>query len=248
LTGDTLICRAEEWVNSWTYASAWWNVWTDRVVLSRAEPVTPPADRRRGTRAEMRTWIQDEIGAGLLRRAAIASGRLSTLLTPPLVRAMELIDSGKDEVLPSASALTFTQNVPFDAVEYAIPLGQLGEAMARIRFALGSYAREVTWPIEIRLSMGDDIPLSMAQGRMTAFVNFCSSPRHLHRSELLARFDGAFADLEARPHLGKIHFVPSRQMLLRYPDLKELKRVRETVDPTGVFSNSHVSQLLADAA
>jgi L-gulonolactone oxidase len=240
LTPDELSRRAPQMVGDWTYATAWWNLWTDKVVAQRAEPVTTGPGKIKGSRA----FIEERIAAGLLRRSAVASGVARTRFTPAIVRAIDAIGSAGQEVLPSPAVLTVAQNVRFVAAEYAIPLNDLGAAMAQIRTALAGHARQLPWPIEIRMSEGDDIPSSLAEGRRTAYLNLPVSPRYAGGSAVLEQFGGAFEELDARPHLAKIHYMSANQLYSRYPSLARLDAVRRTVDPKLTFGNDYVDQLL----
>lgn len=54
--------------------------------------------------------------------------------------------------------------------EWAVPVSTLPSALTALRTLLASHGFKAHFPIEVRFVAGDDIPLSPANGRPTAFV------------------------------------------------------------------------------
>ncbi len=133
--------------------------------------------------------------------------------------------------------------VRFYEMEYAVPLAAVPEAVRRVVALARSLPSPVTFPIEVRVSAADDIPLSTAYGRDTGWFA-C----HVYTgTPYLAYFQGVeaiAADYGGRPHWGKLHFHDHRSLAPLYPEWEQFQRVRSELDPAGTFSNSYTDRVL----
>ena len=137
--------------------------------------------------------------------------------------------------------------VRFYEMEYGVPLAAVPEAVRRIGALVRSLPSPVTFPVEVRASAADDIPLSTAYGRDTGWFAV-----HVYASTpYLAYFQGVeaiAADYGGRPHWGKLHFHDHRSLAPLYPEWDRFQRVRSELDPTGTFSNSYTDRVLGPIA
>ena len=133
--------------------------------------------------------------------------------------------------------------VRFYEMEYAVPRAALPEAVRRVGALARSLPSPVTFPIEVRVSAADDIPLSTAYGRDTGWFA-C----HVYKgTPYLAYFQGVeaiAADYGGRPHWGKLHFHDHRSLAPLYPEWDRFQRVRSELDPAGTFANSYTDRVL----
>jgi L-gulonolactone oxidase len=51
----------------------------------------------------------------------------------------------------------------------------------------------------------------------------------------------------ARPHWGKLHTLDAEILRTRYPRFDEFVRLRDELDPRGVFSNRYLDRVLGPA-
>jgi L-gulonolactone oxidase len=107
---------------------------------------------------------------------------------------------------------------------------------------LGKY-KAITWPLEFRVVAPDSSYLGMNQGRQTITLS-------LHQAAGL-EFEPFFRDVEAvarnhggRPHWGKMHFLTADQLAELYPDWQAFQKVRQQLDPTGVFQTPYLQKIL----
>ena len=80
-----------------------------------------------------------------------------------------------------------------NATLYAVPRAALREAFDGVRAAAARHARAVPFPVEVRVAAADDVPLSTASGRDSAYLAV-----HVHRGLAGARA-GAAPRAPSRP-------------------------------------------------
>ena len=137
--------------------------------------------------------------------------------------------------------------VRFYEMEYAVPREALPEAVGRIDALVKGLSTPVTFPVEVRVSAADDIPLSTGYGRDSGWFA-C----HMYKgTPYLAYFQGVeaiAADYGGRPHWGKLHFHDHRSLAPLYPEWGRFQRVRSELDPAGTFANSYTDRVLGPIA
>ena len=97
--------------------------------------------------------------------------------------------------------------------------------------------------MEFRFAQGDDIYLSPAHGRDSAYLAV-----HMYRGmEFRGYFDAMEAILRGhagRPHWGKLHKLGAAELEPLYPRWQDFQQVRKRLDPRGVFATPYLQQLL----
>ena len=153
----------------------------------------------------------------------------------------------RDFVDASHRVFVSRRYVRFYEMEYAVPRDALPEAVRRVGRLACSLPSPVTFPVEVRVSAADDIPLSTAYGRDTGWFA-C----HVYAgTPYLAYFQGVeaiAADYSGRPHWGKLHFHDHRSLAPLYPEWDRFQQVRSELDPAGTFSNSYTDRVLGPIA
>ncbi|HEY3979730.1 MAG TPA: D-arabinono-1,4-lactone oxidase [Streptosporangiaceae bacterium] len=144
---------------------------------------------------------------------------------------------------PSYEVFTSARRVRFVETEYAIPREAIHEALARVRTLTETHARHVTFPLEIRFAAADDIPLSTASGRDSAYI-----AAHVYRGQpyqaYFDAFEAVMSDYGGRPHWGKMHSLTAGQLRSRYPRFGQFLAVRDRADPAGTFRNLYLDRVL----
>lgn len=137
------------------------------------------------------------------------------------------------------------RKVRFVEMEYAIPLEAAVEGLQRLRALVDGLGIPISFPVEVRAVAADDIPLSTASGRDTAFIAV-----HMYRSmpheAYFHGFEAIMADLDGRPHWGKMHYRTAADLAPAYPRWDEFQSVRARLDPHGVFQNAYTRRVLGD--
>lgn len=135
------------------------------------------------------------------------------------------------------------RRVRFREMEYAVPAEALPGVLADIdRWIEGSDFR-VAFPIEVRFAAADDVWLSTANGRETAYVAVHQFHRRDHRDYFDAVETIARA-VDGRPHWGKMHARTYADLRPTYTHLDEFVAVRDKYDPTRIFDNDYLRRVL----
>jgi L-gulonolactone oxidase len=131
--------------------------------------------------------------------------------------------------------------VRFEEMEYSIARERASEAVRAVKEILERHP--VSFPIELRFVRGDDILLSPAHGRDSAYIA-------VHLFEGMA-YEAPFREVEAllsgwggRPHWGKRSFLSAAELAPRYDGWEAFARVRRKLDPEGRFANAWIRHVL----
>ncbi|MEU5691070.1 D-arabinono-1,4-lactone oxidase [Actinosynnema sp. NPDC020468] len=135
------------------------------------------------------------------------------------------------------------RRVRFVESEYAVPRESLHAVLTELRRAVASLHHGVIVPVEVRVAQGDDIWLSTAHGRDTAYIavhQYLGMPHE----QYFKTFEDIATAVGGRPHWGKIHTLTAADLEPRYPHFADFRRVRDAVDPTRKFTNAHLERVL----
>jgi L-gulono-1,4-lactone dehydrogenase len=194
-------------------------------------------------RGRVAGWVGDElVGNGAFALACRIGGA-----APGLVPSINRIIAGRfaasEYVDRSYRVFTSPRRVRFLEMEYAVPRAALREAFAGLRRAVDRHGQAVTFPVEVRVAAADDIPLSTACGRDSAYLAV-----HVHRGEPYEAYFGAveavMRDLDGRPHWGKLHTRTAADLRTAYPGFDGFVALRDRVDPDRRFSNAYLERVL----
>lgn len=138
--------------------------------------------------------------------------------------------------------LTTPRLVKFTEVEYAVPLRKFEEAMEEIHNFLKAHPFFVHFPIECRVTAGENGFLSPTQGEETAFLAFHmykgmdNTPYFKWVHNMMTKYGG-------RPHFGKMNDLTEKKLKALYPNLDLFLKYREQNDPTNVFLSDYMKNL-----
>lgn len=135
------------------------------------------------------------------------------------------------------------RHVRFNEMEYGLPIGAVPEALRRVRRLIDSLLEPPLFPVEVRASAGNDIPLSTAQGRDTGWIAV-HQYRGIPYGDNFRGVEAIMDDFGGRPHWGKLHFQNAGTLRPRYPRWDEFADVRAKVDPGGTFRNAYLDRVL----
>jgi FAD-linked oxidoreductase len=132
--------------------------------------------------------------------------------------------------------------VRFQEMEYNLPVGHFVEAIREIRASIDRNRFAVHFPVECRFVRADDIWLSPASARDSAYIAV-----HMYRGmpyqEYFAAIEKIFQQYEGRPHWGKLHTMNANQLAAAYPHWHDFLRLRAELDPNGIFLNPYLEGL-----
>ncbi|MBD1371882.1 FAD-binding protein [Hazenella sp. IB182357] len=174
----------------------------------------------------------------------------ATRFVPKLAPAVSRISANgipaTNEIEESHRMFATSRLVRFQEMEYSIPADCLPAAMAEIKASIDQHQFAVHFPIECRFVAADDIWLSSAYGRDSAYIAV-----HMYRGmEYEAYFkqlESILQKYEGRPHWGKMHHMEHDSIKHSYPKLEQFNQFREQMDPQGLFLNDYVRKMLVSS-
>lgn len=236
---DTLYARAQRA----DHVEAFWWPHTDR--LSTKTNTRLPGDAPHESLSATRSFIEDEVlGNGALLAASVV-GVAVPRATPTLNRLAAKVYGNRTYTDDSHAVFTSPRRVRFREMEYAIPAQAMPDAMRAIRSLIERRRWHVSFPVEIRFSAADDVWLSPAYGRESAYIAvhryWRENPIPYFRAveDVLRGFDG-------RPHWGKLHGQRHAELAGRYPRMAAFLAARDALDPDRMFANAASEGLLGD--
>jgi FAD-linked oxidoreductase len=170
-------------------------------------------------------------------------GRRVPRLVRPLNKLTSNVLSARSYRDVSHRVFVTSRDVRFVESEYAVPREALGEVLAELRRKVPSLADPVMFPVEIRVAAADDIWLSTAYQRDSAYIavhQFTGMPYRAY----FDLFESIVADVGGRPHWGKMHSLDAADLRTRYPKFDDFVDLRTKLDPTGLFTNPYLDRVL----
>ena len=172
-------------------------------------------------------------------------GRLRPALIPRVARMMP--SAGATEYVDrSYRVFCSPRMVRFYEMEYAIPFEAATEAFNRVRDFIKRSGMILSFPIEVRFTVGDDIPLSTASGRRSCYIAV-----HVYQGTQYQQYFEAVEDImddyNGRPHWGKLHFQTAETLAPRYPEWEAFQAARRKLDPEGRFANPYLDRVIGPA-
>ncbi|MGW7680409.1 D-arabinono-1,4-lactone oxidase [Kribbella sp. NPDC054772] len=190
----------------------------------------------------VRGWVDDEL---LSNKVFELTNRLSVrrpAMVPRINRLASRALSAREYVDASYKVFCSERNVVFRESEYAVPREHVVEVLGRLRDWIDTSGSRIPFPIEVRVAAADDIWLSTACGRETAYIAIHQYHRLPHDAYFRA-FESIVADYDGRPHWGKLHTLTASDLRTRYPHFDDFVAVRDRLDPQRTFENAYTAQV-----
>jgi FAD-linked oxidoreductase len=200
-----------------------------------------------GTKPEPLSPLRHYIEYELLENVTLAGlsrlGRAVPRLVRPLHRTVDAVLSGKTYSDVSHRVFVSTRNVRFVESEYAIPRDALLDVLGELRREIPKLPDPVMFPLEIRVAAADDVWLSTAHGRDSAYIAIHQYVGMPYR-QYFDLFESIVAHVDGRPHWGKMHTLDAERLAALYPKFEAFRQVRATVDPDGRFLNPYTARVI----
>ena len=175
--------------------------------------------------------------------ALCRTGRRIPRLVPALTRLAGRAWSARSYSDRSDRVFVTGRSVRFLECEYAVPLADLPAVLRELRSIVDGLERPVMFPVEVRVAAADDIWLSTAHQRPTAYIAVHQYAGMPHR-EWFDAFEALAREAGGRPHWGKLHRCAAPALRASYPRFDDFLRMRADADPEGTFTNRHLSRVL----
>ena len=230
---DALIENLDELVDSNEHFEFFWiphTKWALTKRNNRTEDELQPLPRVKG-------WIEKTFMENYAFGAVCRIGRARPSLIPRLATALPSSGS-REYVDQSFKIFASPRIVRFYEMEHALPVDALVPALKEIRAMVDRKGYLLNFPVEVRFTKGDDVPLSTAYGRDSAYIAV-----HVYKGMECEPFFRDVEDIlrayDARPHWGKMHYREADELSKLYPRWDEFITLRNQLDPQRTFSNAY---------
>ncbi len=241
---DELIGRFDELTGSADHFEAYWFPHTGRALTKRNTrlPLAEGLDRL----PAWKEWLDDEFLSNRVFGWVVELGKRKPSVIPRANAVAARALGSRSFTDLSFKVFTSPRRVRFREMELAIPRESAVTAIREVVGAVESSGMSIAFPVELRVAAEDDIALSTASGRDSAYLAFHVPAAVDHRAyfKLVARVLDGYG---ARPHWGKLHDLDAELLRTRYPRFDEFVRLRDGADPAGVFSNAYLDRVLGPA-
>jgi FAD-linked oxidoreductase len=228
-------------MSSADHVDLYWFPHTDATLVKRNTRV--PLDGGLAPLSRWRAVWDDELLANAAFAGVVAAGRRMPALVSPLARVSSRALAPRTYADHSHRVFVSRRRVRFLETEWAVPREAAPAVLDELRRLHEASDWRCAFPVEVRLAAADDIPLSTASGRDTAYVA-AHVPAGTEPGPWFAAVEATAAAAGGRPHWGKLHGLDAAALRGRYPAFDEFLAVRDRLDPTGVLANAYLDRVL----
>ncbi|MGW7067902.1 D-arabinono-1,4-lactone oxidase [Streptomyces sp. NPDC054855] len=200
-------------------------------------PAAPPG--------KVSAFVEDEILSNGLFQVVNTIGRAVPATIPGIAKISSKALSARTYTDIPYKVFTSPRRVRFVEMEYAVPRAALVETLRELKTMVERSNLRISFPVEVRTAPADDITLSTASGRESAYIAV-----HMYRgTPYQAYFTAAeriFTAHDGRPHWGKIHTRGADYFAQAYPRFAEFTALRDRLDPERMFGNDYLRRVLGD--
>lgn len=219
-----------------------WFPHTDAVMSKQNNrmPVSAPVEAS----SRIRDFVEAELLGNVAFGAICETGRRVPSLIPVLARRSVRLLGERVYHAPAPDVFASPRRVRFVEMEYSVPRERVADGLDAIRDVIDRLDLRVSFPVEVRVSQGDDIPLSTASGRDSAYLAI-----HMYKGtpgyeRYFRAVEERLTEMAGRPHWGKLHYRTSDSLAEQYPRWNDFQTVRDKYDPDRLFTNSYVRRVL----
>lgn len=234
---DDVLSNVDELKTSNDHFEFFWIPHTKWALTKRNNRTTDPLDPLPPIKGWIEKTFMENYAFGTLCRL----GRIRPSLIPRLATALPSSGS-RTYVDKSYKIFASPRLVKFYEMEHSIPVDALTDALREIQRMIDRKGYLLNFPVEVRFTGSDDVPLSTSFGRESAYIAV-----HVYRG---MEYEPFFSDVEdilrgydSRPHWGKIHHRHSEELATLYPRFGEFLRMRNRLDPHRTFANDYTRQI-----
>jgi FAD-linked oxidoreductase len=190
-----------------------------------------------------RYWLDDEFLSNTVFNATNLLGHRVPAVIPTVNSVAARALGSRTYVDAAYRVYTSPRRVRFKEQEYAVPRATLSDVLAEIRSLIQRREWRISFPIEVRVTPSDNLWLSTAYGRDSAYIAihvFHSSPHEAYFREV----EAIMTAVGGRPHWGKMHTRDAGYLAREYPKFGDFVALRDAVDPDRRFGNAYLTEVL----
>lgn len=189
----------------------------------------------------VRGWFETTFMENVAFGAVCRLGRMYPPAIPRLAKALP--SSGERRYVDhSHRVFASPRLVRFYEMEQAVPIEALPSALRAVMEMVRRKNHRLNFPVEVRFTAADDIPLSTAHGRTSAYIAV-----HVYKGMEYEPFmrdvEDIMRDHDGRPHWGKLHWRDAEELSRLYPRWTDFTAMRDRLDPDRTFRNAYTAQV-----
>jgi L-gulono-1,4-lactone dehydrogenase len=191
----------------------------------------------------LRYLLDDELLSNTLLGAVCRLCHAAPAVTPTINGLASRALSARSYTDAAYKVFTSPRRVRFKEEEYAIPRESLPDVLADLRALFARRDWRISFPIEVRVTPGDDPWLSTAYGRASAYIAIHVFHMAAHQ-EYFRDVEAVMTAVDGRPHWGKMHTRSADYLHRAYPKHGDFVALRDKLDPERRFGNAYLTQVL----
>lgn len=240
-----VLADLDSWVDSSDHFEFYWFPHSRWALTKRN--TRAPAGQRQSAVQRAQSVLNDEVVSNHVLGVLCRAESVVPAVIPSLNRTIGRLLSDRRYTDESYRVFASRRRVVFREMEYAFPREHVADLVREIDEWTRKHNALVNLPIEVRWAAPDDVWLSTAHQRETAYIAVHQHHRLPH-GEYFAAVESMMRRVDGRPHWGKIHTLTHEELRPLYPRFDDVRRVRQEVDPYGLFGNDYTQQVLGPVA
>jgi L-gulonolactone oxidase len=239
---DETLSGLDDWIAAHDHTEFYWFPHTDRVLTKTDDRLPADAEDPAPALPWWRQVVDDEVLSNAVFGVTNALCTVAPAITPHVNAVASRALTAREYVDSSYRVFCSPRRVRFAESEYAIPRTSVADVLTELRRWVESHDVRIPFPVEVRFAAADDIWLSTAYHRETAYIAVHQYHR-MPRDPYFEAFEAIAAEVDGRPHWGKLHSLAARDLGRLYPRFADFVAIRGRLDPDRRFSNAYLSQV-----
>ncbi|WP_411977130.1 D-arabinono-1,4-lactone oxidase [Streptomyces solicathayae] len=190
-------------------------------------------------------WVDDELLSNGIFQLACSLGRAVPPVVPSIAKISSRALSARTYTDIPYKVFTSPRRVRFVEMEYALPREAAVAALRELKAMVERSPLKISFPVEVRTAPADDIALSTASDRESAYIAVHLYKGTPHRAYFTA-VERIMTAHGGRPHWGKVHTRDAAYLSEIYPRFAEFTALRDRLDPDRRFGNDYLRRVLGD--
>jgi len=244
MTWDEALDGFDDRVAAHHHVDTYWFPHTDRMLTKTNDRLDVGVEEAEPL-SRLRYWWDDEFLSNRFFGAANRVTNRFPRTIGPFNQVSSRLLTARTYSDAAHRVFTSPRGVVFREMEYAVPREAGLTALRECRAAIEASDLRVTFPVEIRVTPGDDVALSTACGRDSLYLAFHTHRDADHRA-YFALLEPILRAHDGRPHWGKVHTRTAADLAPAYPRFGEFLSLRDKLDPDRVFANAYLRRVLGD--
>jgi L-gulono-1,4-lactone dehydrogenase len=234
-----VLSRLDELTSANEHFEFYWFPHTENCLTKRNNVSSGPAKPLDAARA----WLDDEFLSNTVFGLTCRVGHRMPAAIKTVNRVAARALGSRSYTDAAYRVYTSPRRVRFKEQEYAIGREHLPQALTELRALFDQRDWRISFPIEVRVAPADDLWLSTAHGRDSAYIAIHVFHASAHEP-YFREVEALFTAIGGRPHWGKMHTRDAAYLGGVYPKFADFVALRDTMDPGRRFGNAYTRQVL----